>query len=113
MAPLTVNLEEWSAHLISRLRREAAITGDARLDALRREVEGYPGVEAEPPPPSGRPRSSCRCGSATAGESSPSSRRSQRSAPPSTSRSSELSIEAFYPANAATATRMLSAVADV
>ncbi len=114
MAPRTVNLEEWSAHLISRLRREAALTGDARLEALRREVEGYPGVSAEPPA-------------------------AERTAPevvvPLRIRDgerelafististfgtavdvtlAELSIEAFYPANAVTAKRMLSEVADV
>ncbi len=34
MASRTVNLGEWSAHLLARLRREAAITGDPALDAL-------------------------------------------------------------------------------
>ena len=45
MAPHTLNLPEWSAHLLARLRREAAITGDQELESLRAEVEAYPGVE--------------------------------------------------------------------
>ena len=45
MAPRIANLEEWSAHLIGRLRREAALSGDGALEELRAEVEGYPGVE--------------------------------------------------------------------
>jgi transcriptional regulator with XRE-family HTH domain len=49
MASRTVNLGEWSAHLISRLRREAAITGDPRLEALRIEVSDYPGVQTAEP----------------------------------------------------------------
>lgn len=34
MAPRTLNLDEWSAHLLARLHREAQITGDPRLDRL-------------------------------------------------------------------------------
>jgi transcriptional regulator with XRE-family HTH domain len=48
MAPRTVNLGEWSAHLLGRLRREARITGDAELQDLYHELAGYPGVESEP-----------------------------------------------------------------
>lgn len=48
MAPRTVNLGEWSAHLLGRLRREARITGDAELRSLYDELAGYPGVELEP-----------------------------------------------------------------
>jgi transcriptional regulator with XRE-family HTH domain len=47
MAPRTLNLPEWSAHLLARLRREAAITADPKLESLRAEVERYPGVETD------------------------------------------------------------------
>ena len=113
MAPRTVNLEEWSAHLISRLRREAAVTGDARLEALRREVEGYPGVSAELP-------AADRAGPEVLvplrirdGE-----RELAFISTISTFGTAvdvtlaEMSIEAFYPANAATAKRMLSEVGE-
>lgn len=45
MAPRTLNLPEWSAHLLRRVRREAQITGDPELAALYDELVAYPGVE--------------------------------------------------------------------
>lgn len=48
MAPRTLNLEEWSAHLLHRVRREAQLTGDAELFGLYEELAGYPGVAREP-----------------------------------------------------------------
>jgi len=36
------NLPEYSAHLLTRLQREVALTGDAELAALLDEVRGYP-----------------------------------------------------------------------
>jgi transcriptional regulator with XRE-family HTH domain len=49
MAPRILNFGEWSAHLVHRLRRELALTGDEVLEDLLAEVLTYPGVEAEPP----------------------------------------------------------------
>jgi hypothetical protein len=51
MAPRIVNLTEWSGHLLRRLRREIAVTGDDGLDRLRAELAGYPGVAAGDHPP--------------------------------------------------------------
>jgi len=51
LAPRTINLAEWSGHLLQRLRREVAISGDAELAALYRELAGYPRVQADPPSP--------------------------------------------------------------
>ena len=45
MAPRIVNLAEWRAHLLTRLRRQAAATGDARLAELLEELRRYPGGE--------------------------------------------------------------------
>jgi transcriptional regulator with XRE-family HTH domain len=42
LAPRIVNLTEWAAHLVARLRREIAISGDAVLSALLDEVTDYP-----------------------------------------------------------------------
>jgi transcriptional regulator with XRE-family HTH domain len=55
MAPRIVNLAEWRGHLIDRLRREVAATADARLGELLAEVEGYPAPAASGParPPQG------------------------------------------------------------
>lgn len=50
MAPQILNFDEWSAHLVHRLRREIALTGDTELDHLLAEVLTYPNVRSEPPP---------------------------------------------------------------
>jgi transcriptional regulator with XRE-family HTH domain len=49
MAPAIANFPEWSGHLLHRLGRRAAITGDAALAALHAELVALPGVHAEPP----------------------------------------------------------------
>jgi len=49
MAPRIVNLDEWSSHLLQRLRRQASITGDPELAELHEELSSYPGVSLEPP----------------------------------------------------------------
>jgi transcriptional regulator with XRE-family HTH domain len=43
------NLAQWRGHILDRLAREAAVTGDAELTALHAELLGYPGGE-EPSP---------------------------------------------------------------
>lgn len=47
LAPRITNLPEWSGHLLRRLRRRIARTGDHALIELDREVRGYPGVGAD------------------------------------------------------------------
>lgn len=49
MAPRILNFDEWSAHLVHRLRREIALAGDEQLEALLAEVLGYPNVRSDPP----------------------------------------------------------------
>jgi transcriptional regulator with XRE-family HTH domain len=41
MAPRIANLAEWRAHLLFRLRRQVAITGDKILEGLLEEVSSY------------------------------------------------------------------------
>jgi transcriptional regulator with XRE-family HTH domain len=48
MAPRITNLPQWRAHLLARLRRQLAATGDRRLAGLLEELCGYPGGENEP-----------------------------------------------------------------
>jgi transcriptional regulator with XRE-family HTH domain len=43
LAPLIVNLGEWRNHLIERLRRQHRITCDRAIEALLKEVSAYPG----------------------------------------------------------------------
>jgi transcriptional regulator with XRE-family HTH domain len=44
VAPRIVNLDEWSAHLLTRLRREAMLSADDTLGALYDELREYPDV---------------------------------------------------------------------
>jgi transcriptional regulator with XRE-family HTH domain len=100
MAPRIVNLAQWRAHLLMQLRHRAAALGDERLRELHDELLGYPGGTAEPASPAGvvlplRYRHgdqelsffsiSAAVGTAT------------------DVTVEELAIEAFYPADAATA----------
>ncbi|QYJ05765.1 helix-turn-helix transcriptional regulator [Nocardioides panacisoli] len=50
MAPRIANLAEWRGHLLDRLHREATITGDEGLSALVAELRDYPGGEEHPSP---------------------------------------------------------------
>jgi transcriptional regulator with XRE-family HTH domain len=46
LAPRIVNLAEWRAHLLLRLRRQVELSADAQLAELLREVSGYPAPPA-------------------------------------------------------------------
>jgi transcriptional regulator with XRE-family HTH domain len=43
LAPRIRNLGQWRHHLLERLRREVAVSGDAALSALLNELQDYPG----------------------------------------------------------------------
>lgn len=51
LAARTANLGRWRTHLLERLGRQVALTGDPALRTLLDEVTGYPG----PPAPEARP----------------------------------------------------------
>lgn len=48
LAPHIVNLGEWRAHLLGRLRRQAAVTADPVLRDLLDELRGYPCGDPDP-----------------------------------------------------------------
>jgi transcriptional regulator with XRE-family HTH domain len=48
VAPRIVNLYEWRSHLLERLAREAAASGDPALEALHDELASYPAGEPGP-----------------------------------------------------------------
>ena len=48
MAPRIANFGEWAEHLLSRLRRQIVLTGDDDLRALDRELSAYAEPEAKP-----------------------------------------------------------------
>jgi hypothetical protein len=110
MAPRILNFDEWSAHLVHRLRRHLDVTGDPELEALLEEVLDYPGVRGEPPP---------LADAAAAGIVLPLQLRHSagRMSLVSTVTTfgtaadvtlAELSVEAFYPADGHTATALTS-----
>jgi transcriptional regulator with XRE-family HTH domain len=47
LAPRILNLGQWRGHLLARLEREVALSGDAALAALRDELVEYPGAPYE------------------------------------------------------------------
>ncbi len=48
MAPRIINLGQWRAHLLSRLRRQFAATADPSLSDLYDELRAYPSNQPEP-----------------------------------------------------------------
>jgi len=111
LAPLIVNLAEWRAHLMDRLRRQFRITRDPVIDALLKELTGY------------------QTGSVRQADQKTQSQHDEVAVPlrlrtpegtlsflstvtvfgtPVEITLSELSLEAFYPADDATADAMLA-----
>jgi transcriptional regulator with XRE-family HTH domain len=50
LAPRVANLPEWREHLLDRLARQAVASGDPALATLHAELAAYPGGERTPPP---------------------------------------------------------------
>ena len=48
LAPSILNLGEWRGHVLGRLRRQAAIAADPALTRLYQELRGYPCDEPAP-----------------------------------------------------------------
>ena len=48
LAPRIVNLGEWRAHLLDRLGRQAVVSGDPALATLHAELAAYPGADPGP-----------------------------------------------------------------
>ena len=51
LAPRIRNLGAWRAHVLERLRQQVATSADAVLAALADELRGYPGARADEPAP--------------------------------------------------------------
>jgi transcriptional regulator with XRE-family HTH domain len=49
LAPDILNFAEWSGHLLHRLRRQVELTEDAEAARLHDELAAYPGVETDAP----------------------------------------------------------------
>src|SRR6516165_7808119 len=112
MAPRVLNMDEWSAHLLHRLRREAALTADPELDRLHDELAAYPGVCLQAPVDKGSGGDILLPLRIRSGD-----RELAFFSTISTFGTAvditldELVIEAFYPANAQTASYLLEGIA--
>ena len=103
LAPRIANLAEYSAHLLSLVRREAAVTGDPALAALHDELRGYPGVvDEEPHDPAGALFLPLRLRMPDGGELAFFSTLARFGTALDVT-VAELAIESFYPADEATA----------
>ena len=100
LAPRIVNFGEWAWHVVDRLRESALRDPDERLDALVERARRRSPVSGRAPRTWASPS---RCGCAAASTSCTCSRRSRTSEPRSTSPLDDLRLEAFLPADAATA----------
>jgi len=101
MAPRIRNLPQWRAHLLTQLSHRAQALGDQRLRDLHTELLGYPRRDGRGG--AGGPAWCCPC---TTRRASGSCRCSAISAVVGTATDvtvEELAVEAFYPADAATA----------
>jgi len=101
LAPRVANLGEWRGHLLHRLWRELALTADPGLEELRRELLSYPGPSDEPAPRSDEIMVELRLRSDEGELSFFSTVTTFGTAVDVTL--AELSIEAFFPADAETA----------
>ena len=101
VAPRIINLGEWRAHLLERLARQVALTGDPELAALHDELSAHP-APARPPQARGDEIAvPLRIRTATGELAFVSTVATFGTAVDITV--AELSIESFFPADAATA----------
>jgi transcriptional regulator with XRE-family HTH domain len=104
LARRILNLGEWRGHLLERLAREIRLTGDEQLVALREELVAYPGPDA-PETPDGAAIMVQLHMSSPDGELRMFSTVSTFGTAVDVT-VSELSVEAFFPADEATAERL-------
>lgn len=111
LAPLIVNLGEWRQHVLHRLDRLVAGSGDAELAALRAELNGYPA-----PDHSGEPDAHADIAvmlrlRTPVGELALISTLTVFGSPMDVTLS-ELALESFFPADADSATRLAALASD-
>jgi transcriptional regulator with XRE-family HTH domain len=106
MASRIRNYGEWRAHLVDRLRRQVAVTGDERLADLLDEISGYPGETGEVHGPGGEIAVPLRFDAGEQELTFFSTIATFGTAVDITL--AELAIEAFFPANRTTASYLLA-----
>ena len=114
LAPRIVNLAQWRAHLLHRLRQQVQASGDPVLAALARRAARLPGRRAASSRTRRRPTaaSTCRCSCASpAGVLNFISTITVFGTPTDITLS-ELALETFFPADAAHGARTLRQLAE-
>ena len=108
LAPRIINFSEWSDHLLTRLDRQVAASADAELRALGEELRTYPGVRQgqEPHPDAARLLFVPLVLRTREGEQLDLFSTLATFGTPLDITVAELSIEAFFPADDATATAL-------
>lgn len=108
MAPRTANLAEWRAHLLMRLRRQIELTADPVLMQLLAEIGDYPAPRRAAPVKPGADHSSVVVPMELITDAGMLSFFSTTTVfgTPVDITLSELALEAFYPADTATATAL-------
>ena len=111
LAAQIANLGEWRQHVLHRLDRLVALSGDAALAALRAELAGYPA-----PAPAGEPDAHADIAvllrlRTPAGELALISTLTVFGSPMDVTLA-ELALESFFPADAASAARLAALAAD-
>jgi transcriptional regulator with XRE-family HTH domain len=101
-----VNFADYARHLLGRLRHDAAVSGDAALHALLREVEEYPGIKSMPGAITSRGEVALPLRLRTAGGELSFITMIATFGTPFDVTVSELAIESFFPADEATARQM-------
>jgi transcriptional regulator with XRE-family HTH domain len=112
IAPRVINLAEWRGHLLHRLARQYALAGDDEVGRLQEEVTAYPGPEApaEDPALGGDVMVGLRLATSDGRELSFFSTVTTFGTAVDIT-VSELSIEAFFPADAETAAALTALAA--
>jgi transcriptional regulator with XRE-family HTH domain len=106
LAPRILNLAEWRSHLLHRLERQISLTGDELLRGLHEELLSYPGPDPDEGFATGQEiMIGLRLATDDGGELSFFSTVTTFGTAVDVT-VSELSIEAFFPADAATAERL-------
>lgn len=109
LAPRIVNLGEWRAHLLHRLRHQADATRDPVLHALHEELSGYPGPDVPEPALAGHSFAVPMRLRTPVGVLSFISTTTVFGTPMDVTLA-ELAIESFFPADEATATLLQTAM---
>jgi transcriptional regulator with XRE-family HTH domain len=106
LAPRILNLGEWRGHLLHRVARQLQMTGDPQLEVLLDEIRDYPGPLAADAPDAGAIMVQLRLADASADGELTFFSTITTFGTAADITVSELSVEAFFPADAETAERL-------